>query len=79
MSMEAESVPTEREYAREMDARYRRMLAGAAIERDPLAPEAGEPGAESLRSVREAEETLAAASTGASYSSGRGLLDAARR
>ena len=37
-----------------------------------------EPNAESLRSIREAEEIIAAGGTGESFDSGRALLDAAR-
>ena len=37
-----------------------------------------EPNAESLRSIREAEEIIAAGGTGESFDSARALLDAAR-
>ncbi len=37
-----------------------------------------EPNAESLHSIQEAESIIAAGGTGASYDSGRNLLDAAR-
>lgn len=37
-----------------------------------------EPNAESLRSIREADEIISAGGTGSSFKSGRQLLDAAR-
>ena len=44
----------------------------------PLDLGRSEPNAESLRSIHEAEEIIAAGGTGESFDSGRALLDAAR-
>ena len=50
----------------------------ARTHRIPLDFGNSEPNAESLRSIQETEDIIAAGGTGASFDSGRELLDAAR-